>query len=406
MRRLLRYRDLRLLFAGEAFSLFGDRAMFLAFGVWVKTITGSNAAAGMVFFALALPALLSPIGGVLVDRLPRRQLMIAVDLCIGAALLSLLLVHGHGQLWLIYAVAALYGATGSLFGAARSALLTELLPSDLLPDANAALQTASQGMRLIGPLAGAGLFAAFGGGAVAAIDAATFGISALCLLLLRARPQDAAARPREQRLRDEFTAGVRHIVRTPPLRQIVLALSAAIFAMGFMETLLFAITDQGLHRPPSFIGVLLTLQGIGALAGGLTAGRLLRRIGDGRIVGLGIALMGASCGFGIAQSLPIVLFGVVLAGVGISWALVGYGTSIQQRTPDHLQGRVYAATGTLIGSPQTIAIALGAALVAVLDYRLLLLLIVAVSALAAAYLLSRSTFSVPAPAQLEPAGAP
>ena len=402
MRELFRHRDMRLLFAGEACSLFGDRAMFLAFGVWVKTITGSNAAAGLVFFAFALPSLFSPFGGMLVDRLPRRQVMIAVDLFIAAVVLSLLLVHGRDQLWLIYAVAVLYGGCGSLFGAARSALLTELLPSHLLPDANGLLQTASQGMRLVGPLAGAGLFAAFGGGTVAAIDAGTFGVSALCLALLRTRPQPAA-RPREQRFRDELAAGARHIMRTLPLRQIMLALGASLFVFGFMETLLFAITDQGLHRPPSFVGVLIAVQGIGALAGGLTAGRLLRRIGDGRIIGLGIALMGVACACGMVMALPVVLAGVVLAGCGISWALVGYGTAVQQRTPDHLQGRVYAATDTLLGTPNTISIALGAGLIALVDYRLLLLAIVAVSLICAAYLLTRTSFAAPAPPRPEPA---
>jgi MFS family permease len=402
MRELFRHRDMRLLFAGEACSLFGDRAMFLAFGVWVKTITGSNAAAGLVFFAFALPSLFSPFGGMLVDRLPRRQLMIAVDLCIAATVLSLLLVHGRGQLWLIYAVAVLYGACGSLFGAARSALLTEMLPSDLLPDANGLLQTASQGMRLVGPLAGAGLFAAFGGGTVAAIDAGTFGVSALCLALLRARPQPAASRPREQRFRDELAAGARHIMRTLPLRQIVLALAATMFVVGFLETLLFAITDQGLHSPPSFIGVLIAVQGVGALAGGITAARLVRRIGDGRTVGAGIALLGVYCALAIVPSLPVVLCGVVLVGVSISWAVVGYSTAVQQRTPDHLQGRAYSASDTLLGTPQTISIALGAGLIAVVDYRLLLLAIVLVSALCAAYLLTRTSFTSPEPAESEP----
>ena len=53
VRRLLAHRDARLLVVGQTLSVFGDRAMFLALGVWVKTLTGSNAAAGLVFFAYA-----------------------------------------------------------------------------------------------------------------------------------------------------------------------------------------------------------------------------------------------------------------------------------------------------------------------------------------------------------------
>ena len=60
---LLRHRDARLLLAGQSLSLLGDRAMFLALGVWVKSLTGSSAAAGLVFFAYGLPGLTAPAAG-------------------------------------------------------------------------------------------------------------------------------------------------------------------------------------------------------------------------------------------------------------------------------------------------------------------------------------------------------
>jgi len=104
----------------------------------------------------------------------RRPLMIATDLVIGAAVLLLLLVHGREQLWLIYGVTALYGAAAIVFNSAQSALLTVMLPDDLLGEGNAALQTVREALRIVGPLTGAGIYAAFGGGAVAVIDAATF----------------------------------------------------------------------------------------------------------------------------------------------------------------------------------------------------------------------------------------
>ena len=90
--------------------MFGDRAMLLVLGIWVKSLTGSSAAAGLVFFALAFPLLGAPLAGVVVDRVRRRRLMIVVDLFMGLAVLSLLFVHGEGQIWLIYTVAALWGA--------------------------------------------------------------------------------------------------------------------------------------------------------------------------------------------------------------------------------------------------------------------------------------------------------
>lgn len=89
--------------------------------------------------------------------------MIALDLSVGSSVLLLLLVHGRDQIWLIYVVAALYGAGASVFSSAQSALLTVMLPDELLGEANGAFQTMREGLRLFAPLAGAALFAAFGG---------------------------------------------------------------------------------------------------------------------------------------------------------------------------------------------------------------------------------------------------
>ncbi|HVC30754.1 MAG TPA: MFS transporter [Steroidobacteraceae bacterium] len=390
MLQLLRHHDARLLLAGQTLSMFSDSAMYLVLGVWVKALTGSNAAAGLVFFALAIPSLAGPIAGLLVDRVRRRPLMIVADCFIGAAVLSLLLVRGSGQLWLIYLVTILYGASASVFVSAQSALLTVLLPDELLGDANAAFQTVRQGLRLVAPLAGAGLFAAFGGGAVAALDAASFVASALCLAALRTH--EGAPAPQIGRFREDVSAGIQHILHTLPLRQIVFAVGVALLVVGFTETLIFAVVDEGLHRAPSFLGVLTVFQGVGAIAGGLTAGRAVRRLGDGRVTGLGLFLFAAGDALLIAPSLPLVIGGFVVAGAGLSWAIVGFGTAIQRRSPAHLQGRVYSAANTITGTPQTISIALGAALATFFSYQLLLAVMAVVTAACGIYLVSRGTF--------------
>ena len=80
MRELLRHRDFRLLMIGQTLSMFGDTAMLLTLGMWAKDLSGSNAVAGSVFVALGLPTLLAPLGGLIIDRFRRRQVMIAVDL--------------------------------------------------------------------------------------------------------------------------------------------------------------------------------------------------------------------------------------------------------------------------------------------------------------------------------------
>ena len=221
MRRLLSQRDARLLLAGQTLSAFGDWALLIVLAVWMKNLTGSSAAAGMTFFVFAAGSLAAPLGGLLADRVRRRPLMIATDCVLGVAVLLLLLVHDRGDVWLIYLVALLYGLGGTVFFPARSALLRLMLPEELLADANGALSSTREGLRIVAPLAGAGLYAAFGGGVVAVLDSATFAASAF--FLSRMRVPETTPDPPEHHFLLEVTAGMRHVWRTLPLRQVVSA---------------------------------------------------------------------------------------------------------------------------------------------------------------------------------------
>ncbi len=387
MRRLFAIRDARVLLLGWGLSMLGDTAMFLVLGIWAKDLTHSNAAAGLVFFVLILPSLFAPFAGLVVDRVRKRPLLIGVNCVMAAAVLLLLFVHDRGDLWLIYVVAGLYGAAGAILASARSAFLTVMLPRDLLGDANAVFSTLNQGLRLISPLLGAGLYAAFGGGTVAIADAFTFVGVAVALLFVHTI--ETPLEREEEHFLTELAAGVRHVFATVPLRQIILATAACLLVVGFSETLFFAVVEFGLHRPPSFLGVLDSLQGLGAIIGGVTAGRALRRFGDVRLVGWGMALFAVGSASFASSSLPVVCAGIIVAGFAVSWFIVGFSTAIQLRTPQRLQGRVASAANTMVSSPQTIGIALGAVLISVLDYRVLVaVMFVAISA-CGVYLLTR-----------------
>jgi len=387
MRRVLGIRDARIFRAGWTLSVFGDWAMFIVLGVWAKDLTGSNSAAGLVFFALALPSLFSPLSGVLVDRLSRRRVMLWTYAAEAIVILALLFVHDRGDMWLVYAVTLFYGAAGTLAGSARSALMTEILPRDLLGEANGIFQTVREGLRLIAPLIGAGIYAATGGGAVAVLDSASF--VAVCVALLFLRAPEVKFEREDHHFVTEVLAGVRHILRTSALAQIVFTCGVCLLVVGFSETVIFAVLDQGLHRPTSFFGVLSSLQGAGAIAGGVTAARILRRLGDAKLVGLGMAFFALGDLTFVSSSLPLILVGIAVAGAGVAWLIVGFGTAIQTRTPDRLQGRVFSAADTIISTPQTVSIALGAALIAAVDYRALVVIEAVVTLLCGVYLLTR-----------------
>jgi MFS family permease len=386
MRRLLAIRDARVYLAGESLSLLGDTALWLALGIWAKDLTGSNSAAGLAIFCVMAPQLLSPLSGLVVDRVRRRPLLLGVNLATAGVVLLLLGVGD--RVWMIYAVGAVYGASYTLLASGQSALLATLVPDELLGEANALLQTVREGLRLVAPVAGAGLYAAAGGAAVAVLDAATFLVAAAALATLRVR--EAKPEPHGEPWRRAVSAGARHISRTAPLRHIVTAGGLVLLTLGFSETLLFAIADTGLHRPVSFVGVLMAAQGVGAVAGAVLATRVMRRAGESRLVAAGMAVLAVGLLLLAARSLPVVLAGKALFGFGIPWIVIGAMTLLQRLTPGPLQGRTFSAAELLLGVPQTFSVALGAVLVTVVDYRAMLLAMAAVTACAAVYLHGRA----------------
>jgi MFS family permease len=387
MRQLLAIRDARIFLFGWTVSQFGDWALIIVLAVWAKSLTDSNASAGLVFFALAAPSIFSPLAGLVVDRVRRRPLLVTVYSIEAVVVLSLLLVHDRDDVWLLYAMAVFIGTFGTLAASARSALMTTTIPQELLGEGNAIFQSVREGLRLVAPLIGAGIYAAWGGGVVAVIDSVSFVFVVAALLAM------TQTEPRFERVEHNFLsealAGARHIIDTIPLRQIIFATGAALFVVGFSETIIFAVIDEGLHRPPSFLGVLSTLQGVGAIAGGLTAARGLRRLGDVRLAGIGMAGFAVGEFAFVSSSLPLVAAGIIVAGFGVSWFIVGVMTAIQVRTPLRLQGRVSSAADLFISMPQTASIAIGAVLIAIVDYRLLVVVESVAVALCAAYLLTR-----------------
>jgi len=386
MKTILRRTDVRLLLTGQSLSMFGDWMMIIVLGIWTKVLTGSNGAAGLVFFVFALTGLVSPLGGLVVDRVRKRPLMIGTHLALAGIMCLLLLVHDRGDVWLLYLVTLLYGLGGDIFASARQSMLKAMLPDEVLGDANGLLQSVREGMRLVAPLAGAGLYAVAGGSVVALVDAATFVLSAATLVALPfVEPPAAVA---EHRFLREATAGIVHIWHDDVLRRLTIGTAGTMLVIGFSETLIFAIT-QALGRPASFIGVLGTLQGVGSIAGGLTAGRMLRRLGDLRTLGIGIVLFAVGDLLWLILSLPVVLAAMAIAGCGIVWAVVALSTAYQRRSPQHVQGRVAAASNMLFSVPQTISIATGAALISVVDYRVEIVAMAIGTVLSAAYLLTR-----------------
>ncbi|MEH0827320.1 MULTISPECIES: MFS transporter [unclassified Micromonospora] len=384
MRTVLRRPDFRLLFGALLASMAAESILLLALAIWVKDLTGSDGLAGATIFAIIAPMTLAPLVGWVVDRYRRRPFFVAANLGTAMLLTPLFTVRDRADVWIIYVVAALYGLSYLTLSATLSGLIRQLVPSELLADANGALQTVRQGLRLGGPLAGAAVYAAVGGWLLTTLAMVGFVTAAAVVGLLRVAETEPAAAA--LRWPAELGAGLRHLAGEPALRRALLGYGLGSLVMGFSESLIFAYVDQGLGRDAAFVGVLVTVQGVGGLVGGLLSPAVVRRTGEVGALAAGVTFFGPAA---LALAWPDLRLGVLallLAGVSLPLTMVGLATLIQRRTPPRLLGRVTAASEALISGPQACSIGAGALLVGVFDYRLLFVLVGLVTTAAGVWL--------------------
>ena len=315
MRRCFARKDLRLLFGGQTLSMFGDWVMIIVLGIWAKVLTGSNSAGRS---RLLRPRAREPRRAV---RRPRRRpaaQTTADDRDARRARrrdVLLLFVHDRGDMWLLYTVTALYGLGGDIFAAARTAMLKAMVPDELLGEANGAYQSIREGLRIVAPLAGAGIFAAFGGRRRARrrCDVPRLGCDARRAALrgaaaARRRSTTSCARSR----RASRTSRARRV-----LRQLTIGVAAALLVAGFAETLIFAMTSDARTGRPRSSACMGTFQGVGAIVGGIIAARLMRRVGDApRSPASASLLFGVGDASGWSRGSPSSLAATAIAGVG------------------------------------------------------------------------------------------
>ncbi|MGW2593071.1 MFS transporter [Streptomyces sp. NPDC001515] len=383
-RRVLGDRTAALFLTAVVVSGFGSSAMTLAVGVWVKSLTGSSSLAALALFAVWLPVLFGPPLGALADRLPRKALLVASNLVMAVLLTTLTAVDSAGRVWLLFAVLVVYGTGSVLTDAAESALVARAVETRLLGDFNGLRMTANEGMKLIAPLTGAALYARYGGGAVALLDAASFVLAAglYALLRTRGRARDAARTDR----RGGWATGLRRIRGSSTLRPLVLAAGATMLCAGLNGATLYAVLDRTLDRSPTYAGVLSAVQGAGSVAIGLLAGPLLRRLPERVFAAGGTAVFGVAVVLRAVPDDTVALAACALIGAGLPCVLIAAMTAVQRETPDAVLGRTSATAGTLMMAPNAAALALGAGLVAVTDLPVLLSLIGAAALLTAALL--------------------
>ncbi|MGC4772137.1 MFS transporter [Micromonospora sp. DT44] len=353
-------RNAYLFVAISMLSGFGSSAMSLVAGLWVLDLTGSTAVAALTGLCVYAPVLAGPWLGGLLDRVSRRPLVIAVNLALAAALFSLLAVRGPGQTWLVFAVSCAYGVSYVLIDAGETALLPSALSAAELGDVNGWRSSAQEGMKLVAPLVGAGLYAWQGGHAVAGLSGVMPILVALLYLLVRLnRPSSGRPTRRAHGLR----TGLAVLTGQRTIRVPVLLAGVSIAMSGFVTAALYAIVVTDLRLPTSFLGVLASAQGAGSILGGLVVGRLLTRRGPVAVGVAGTLLFATGCLGRCLPWWPVTVAGAVTVGVGLPWTLVAAVTAVQTHTPAALLGRVAATANTAMFGPLVLAIPLGSAAV-------------------------------------------
>ncbi|WP_234539699.1 MFS transporter [Streptomyces shenzhenensis] len=367
--RLLRDRNAVLYLTGVVVSGFGTSALWLVSGVWVKDLTGSDGLAALCTAALWAPTLLGPALGTLADRVRRRPLVILTNLALALLLLPLWTVASPASVWLLFAVLVLYGAAGVVEDTATSALVVTAVDPALLGDFNGLRMTAREGMKLVAPLTGAALYTAYGGPGVALLDACTFVLAAGLCALLRVREE----RPERVRggWRRQTAEGVRLLWAHQDLRPLVRAGGVTMCLASLGSSLNYAVV-AALGHSPAYTGVLYAVQGVGSVGVGLVAGPALRRLGERRFAAYGIALTGVAVA-GRAVPCDTALLACGLAGgLGLPCVLIAAHTAVQRAIPAAALGRATATADTLMFAPNVLGLAVGAALVELVDHRLLL----------------------------------
>jgi Na+/melibiose symporter-like transporter len=274
-------------------------------------------------------------------------------------------------------VTVVYSGVGFATAAAQAGLVRDMLPDEAIAPANGRLTTIDQVFRLLMPVVGAGAYAL--AGAWPLVVAASVAFAVAGTVIGRVRLVETPPTPADERepYLVEMMAGFRHLVRTAPLGVLTLAMLVAFAGVGLLNAVSLAIVENGLGLPPELLGPISSVQALTAIVAGLTASRLIARWGAQRVVALGLLVLAVGVLPATGTSVVAIVLGLGAVGLGATWSIVGFVTERQLRTPATLQGRVSAASLLLVNVPQLVLTVVGAALLGVVDYRVLLVVTVA-----------------------------
>ncbi len=353
----LRIRGFRLLFLSTLGSSFGTLLAAIALAIDVKDRTNSGIWVGAVLVVEFLPSVAVGLTlGPLLDRLQRRALMVGADLIRVAVFCALPFASSATE---IVALAAVAGLATGFFRPAVYAGVPNLVPEELLPEANAVLQTIENVSWAAGPVLGGVLTAAAGPHAAYWINAGSFVLSAALVVQIPARQLQsvtALSRGHWTDLKDGFTA----VLSSRPLLAVLLGWGIASLGTGGVSVSEVFMAKDTLGAGDFGYGLIYGAIGLGLVLGSWWSSWIVKRFGIAQTYGLSLTMLALGFGAGAASVDVWMAAGCcVFAGVGNGAAVVCNALLVQRGSPDELRGRaltfVMSATYGVMGISTVVA---------------------------------------------------
>jgi MFS family permease len=343
--RALQYRNYRLFFIGQGTSLVGTWMQRVATAWLVYRLTNSAVMLGIVGFVSQIPSfLLSPIGGVLADRWNKKNILLVTQVfaMVQALVLAVLVVTGAITVPWIIVLNACLGIINAFDVTARQSLVVEMIDrKEDLGNAIALNSSMVNGARLVGPSITGILIASAGEGACFFVNAASYVMIIVALLVMNIAPRKKA--PANPRIIHDFAEGFAYINKSVPMRSTILLL-ALVSLMGMSYQVLMPVfAKQVLGGGPHTLGFLMGSAGCGALIGAMyLASRKnshdvwkLIPVAAG-VFGIGLVAVSFSRSFWLSMLLLLVV------GWGMMAQIASSNTLLQVLADDGKRGRVMA----------------------------------------------------------------
>ena len=336
-------RNFRLYFPGQVISMIGTWIQMVAQGWLVLEITGSAFDVGVVAAASTLPTLfLSLLGGVIVDRYPKRTILLWTQSAamLLAFILGIFAVTGTVTIWIIIVLAFLLGCVNALNVPALQAFLSEIVEREELASAIAMNSAIYNGSRVIGPAIAGFLISATGTGVSFLVNGVSFLAVILSLLSMRDLSEQIGEKDSVHPLQ-AIREGLKYSWDHPLIRTIVLFIAViSIFAWSYV-TMLPVIAKHTFGMDASGLGYLYGISGLGSVVGTVFVSIYSRKIDRLVFIAGGNILFAlALIGFTFTTLLSVAFLFLFIAGFGLVAAVSTMSATIQSTVDDRFRGRV------------------------------------------------------------------